>query len=66
MAGPMPNWIAVSAYVLVAIIRKRLKLDVPLYTLMQVFSLTVFETASIEYIDFPRPTVLILSWKIAD
>jgi transposase len=41
-------WIAVSAYVLVAIIRKRLKLDVSLYTLMQVFSVTVFEKALIE------------------
>lgn len=41
-------WIAVSVYVLVAIARKRLKLDVSLYTLMQVFSLTVFEKASIE------------------
>ena len=33
---------------LVAIIRKRLKLDASLYTLMQVFSVTVFEKASIE------------------
>ena len=41
-------WIAVSVYVLVAIIRRRLKLDVSLYTLMQVFSVTVFEKASIE------------------
>jgi hypothetical protein len=40
-------WIAVSVYVLVAIIRKRLKLDASLYTLMQVFSVTVFEKASI-------------------
>ena len=35
-------WIAVSVYVLAAIVRKRLKLDVSLYTLMQVFSVTVF------------------------
>lgn len=41
-------WIAVSVYVLVAIIRKRLRLDASLYTLMQVFSVTVFEKASIE------------------
>ena len=41
-------WIAVSVYVLVAIIRKRLKLGVSLYTLMQVFSVTAFEKASIE------------------
>ena len=43
-------WIAVSVYVLVAIIRKRLKLEVSLYTLMQVFSVTVFEKASIELV----------------
>jgi hypothetical protein len=41
-------WIAVSVYVLVAIVRKRLKLDVSLYTLMQVFSVTVFEKVSIK------------------
>jgi hypothetical protein len=40
-------WIAVSVYVLVAIVRKRLKLDASLYTLMQVFSVTVFEKVSI-------------------
>jgi Domain of unknown function (DUF4372)/Transposase DDE domain len=36
-------WIAVSVYVLVAIVRKRLNLEAPLYTLMQVISVTVFE-----------------------
>jgi hypothetical protein len=36
-------WIAVSVYVLVAIVRKRLELDVPLYTLLQVLSVTLFE-----------------------
>ena len=41
-------WIAVSVYVLVAIVRKRLKLDASLYTVMQVFSVTVFEKTSIE------------------
>ena len=41
-------WIAVSVYVLVAIVRKRLRLDASLYTLMQVFSVTVFEKTSIE------------------
>jgi hypothetical protein len=41
-------WIAVSVYVLVAIVRKRLRLDASLYTLMQVFSVTVFERSSIE------------------
>ena len=36
-------WTAVSAYVLVAIVKKRLNLDASLYTLLQVFSVTLFE-----------------------
>lgn len=36
-------WIAVSVYVLVAIIKKRLQLPQSLYTILQVLSLTVFE-----------------------
>lgn len=36
-------WIAVSVYVLVAIVRKRLGLDASLYTLLQVLSVTLFE-----------------------
>jgi len=36
-------WTAVSAYVLVAIVKKRLNLDASLYTLLQVFSITLFE-----------------------
>jgi hypothetical protein len=36
-------WIAVSVYVLVAIVKKRLTLDAPLYTLLQILSLTLFE-----------------------
>ena len=36
-------WTAVSTYVLVAIIKKRLNLDTSLYTLLQVFSVTLFE-----------------------
>jgi len=36
-------WIAVSAYVLVAIVKKRLNLDASLYTLLQILSVTLFE-----------------------
>ena len=36
-------WVAVTVYVLVAIVKKRLKLDASLYTLLQVFSVTLFE-----------------------
>jgi len=36
-------WIAVSIYVLVAIIKKRLQIQASLYTILQVLSITVFE-----------------------
>ncbi len=38
--------IAVSVYVLVAIVKKRLGLEASLYTLLQVFSVTLFEKMS--------------------
>ncbi|MGB8842288.1 MAG: IS4 family transposase [Aliidongia sp.] len=41
-------WIAVSVYVLVAIVKKRLDLDASLYTLLQVFSVTLFEKIDIK------------------
>ena len=36
-------WIAVSVYVLIAIIKKRLDLEASLYTILQTLSLTLFE-----------------------
>lgn len=36
-------WIAVSVYVLIAIIKKRLNLKVSLYTILQILSVTIFE-----------------------
>ena len=36
-------WIAVSTYVLVAIMKKRLKTDLTLYTILQILSITLFE-----------------------
>ncbi len=36
-------WIAVSAYVLVAIVKKRLQLSASLYEILQILSLTMFE-----------------------
>jgi hypothetical protein len=36
-------WIAVSAYVLVAIVKKRLHLSARLYEILQIVSLTMFE-----------------------
>ncbi len=40
-------WIAVSVYVLVAIVRKRLVLDASLYQILQILSLTLFEKTPI-------------------
>ena len=40
-------WIAISAYVLVAIIKKELNLDLNLYTILQILSVTLFEKVSI-------------------
>ncbi len=36
-------WIAISVYVLVAIVKKRLGLEASLYTLLQIFSVALFE-----------------------
>jgi len=40
-------WIAISVYVLVAIIKKQMKLDLSLYTILQIFSITLFEKTPI-------------------
>jgi hypothetical protein len=40
-------WIAVSVYVLVAILKKKLHLQESLYTILQILSVTIFEKASI-------------------
>ena len=40
-------WIAISIYVLVAIIKKRMKLDQSLYTILQILSITLFEKTPI-------------------
>ena len=41
------TWIAVSVYVLVAIVRKRLGLEVTLYQILQILSVTLFEKTPI-------------------
>jgi transposase len=40
-------WIAVSVYVLIAIIKKQLKMELSLYTILQILSVTIFEKISI-------------------
>jgi IS4 transposase len=41
-------WIAVSVYVLVAIVKKRLNLTASLYEILQILSLTMFERLSLD------------------
>ena len=41
-------WIAISTYVLVAILKKRLRLDLSLYTILQILSVTLFEKVPIQ------------------
>lgn len=51
--GTSPNavktqiWIAVSIYLLIAIMKKKLKLDQELYTILQILSISVFEKTSV-------------------
>lgn len=54
--GTSPNavrtqiWIAIAVYVLVAIIKKRLQLEVSLYTILQILSVTTFEQVPISQV----------------
>jgi len=41
-------WIAISVYVLVAIVKKRLKIEASLYTILQILSLTLFEKTPLD------------------
>ena len=50
-------WIAVSIYVLVAIMKKRPDIDASLYTILQVLSVTVFEkTPLLQMLSEAEPT----------
>jgi hypothetical protein len=48
-------WIAVSVYVLIAIVKKRLNLSVSLHTLLQILSVTVFEKIEITQVVADSP-----------
>jgi hypothetical protein len=41
-------WIAVAIYVLIAILKKRLKLDASMHTILQILSVTVFEKTPLD------------------
>lgn len=54
-------WIAISVYVLVAIIKKRLKLSASLYEILQILSLTMFERTALNQLltlSTPEPITL--------
>jgi len=40
-------WTAISAYVLIALVKKRMNLDITLYTFLQILSVSVFEQVDI-------------------
>jgi hypothetical protein len=40
-------WVALSVYVLVAIVKKQLRLDLSLYQILQILSITIFEKTPI-------------------
>ena len=58
-------WIAISVYVLIAIIKKRLKLQLSFYTILQIFSVTVFEQLPIIQVvtDFNRENQMANSYN---
>ena len=41
-------WIAIAVYVLVAVVKKRLKIDASLHTILQILSLTLFEKTPLD------------------
>ena len=51
-------WVAISTYVLVAILKKQLALDLSMYTILQILSITLFEKTPIlqGILDFSRQT----------
>jgi Transposase DDE domain/Domain of unknown function (DUF4372) len=51
-------WIAVATYVLIAIVKKRASLPHSLYELLQILSLTMFETTPINQLLTPTPLSL--------
>ena len=50
-------WIAISIYVLIAVVKKRLKLEYNLYTFLQILSVTIFEKTEISRLDADNDTL---------
>jgi IS4 transposase len=65
--GPSENavktqvWIALSTYILVAIVKKRLHAKTSLYTILQILSLTLFEkTSLLQLVDEPETMTFLM------
>jgi len=58
-------WVALSAYVLVAIVKKQLGLDMSLYKILQILSITIFEKAPIleGFLNFADESEHANTWK---
>jgi hypothetical protein len=56
-------WIAVSIYVLVAIVRKRLELRASLYQILQILSVTLFEKVPVLQALTSNRTLLTCYWQ---
>jgi hypothetical protein len=54
-------WIAISIYVLIAIVKKRLKLEYNLYTFLQILSVTIFEKIDISRLETANDNINALS-----
>jgi len=51
-------WIALAVYVLVAIVKKRLNLDAPLYNILQILSVSLFQKESINEVLSAQRTLI--------
>jgi hypothetical protein len=51
-------WVAITIYVLAAIVKKKLALSIPLYTFLQILSVTVFEKTTLNQLVTDSPVQL--------
>ena len=58
-------WVALSVYVLVAIVKKQLGLDMSLYKILQILSITIFEKTPIleDFFNFADESEPLNIWK---
>ena len=54
-------WIAVSVYVIIAIIRKRLQIEESLHTILQILSLTLFEKTTLKQLLSPETMQILVN-----